>query len=72
MMKRMVIQVNGEARNVEGPLSVGSLIQQLGMKPDRVAIELNRQIVRRDAWAQTQLREGDRVEIVHFVGGGSD
>jgi thiamine biosynthesis protein ThiS len=41
------------------------------MKPDRVAIELNREIVPRGQWSQTRLNEGDRLEIVHFVGGGS-
>jgi thiamine biosynthesis protein ThiS len=40
------------------------------MKPDRVAIELNREIVPRDRWAQTRLNDGDELEIVHFVGGG--
>ena len=41
------------------------------MKADRVAVELNRDIVPRDRWAETELNEGDRLEIVHFVGGGS-
>jgi thiamine biosynthesis protein ThiS len=40
------------------------------MKPDRVAVELNRDIVPRDRWLQTHLKDGDRLEIVHFVGGG--
>ena len=42
------------------------------MKADRVAVELNRDIVPRDRWAETALNEGDRLEIVHFVGGGLD
>jgi thiamine biosynthesis protein ThiS len=41
------------------------------MKPDRVAVELNRDIVPRDRWAATLLKEGDRLEVVHFVGGGA-
>ena len=41
------------------------------MKSDRVAVELNREIVSRDQWPTTQLKDGDRLEIVHFVGGGS-
>jgi thiamine biosynthesis protein ThiS len=41
------------------------------MKTDRVAVELNREIVPRDQWDRTQLADGDRLEIVHFVGGGS-
>jgi len=46
-------------------------VQQLGAKPDRVAVELNRAIVPRDRWQETELREGDQLEIVHFVGGGA-
>jgi thiamine biosynthesis protein ThiS len=66
----MNLTINGESR----VLSVGSLsalVEHLGMKSDRVAIELNREIVPRDQWPQTLLHDGDRLEIVHFVGGGS-
>ena len=54
----------------ETSLTVASLISSLGMKPDRVAVELNRDIVPRDRWPDTGLKEGDRLEVVHFVGGG--
>ena len=67
----MKIEINGESRSFDGSLSLGALIEQLGMKSDRVAVELNRDIVPRDLWLQTQLADGDRLEIVHFVGGGS-
>ena len=66
----MKLQINGEARDFPGPLSLASLVEQLGMNQDRVAVELNRDIVPRELWAETPLGEGDRVEIVHFVGGG--
>jgi len=66
----MKIHINGEPREVAGPLPVSALIESLGMKHDRVAIELNRDILPRDRWSNTQLAEGDRLEIVHFVGGG--
>lgn len=62
--------INGEAKES----SVGTLaqlIEQLGMKADRVAVELNREIVPRAQWAQTALSDGDRLEVVHFVGGGA-
>jgi thiamine biosynthesis protein ThiS len=66
----MNLIINGESRaHAAGTLS--SLIEELGMKPDRVAIELNREIVPRDRWRETGLHEGDRLEIVQFVGGGS-
>ncbi|HZE27493.1 MAG TPA: sulfur carrier protein ThiS [Terriglobales bacterium] len=66
----MKLVINGEDRSVQGPLTLKGLVEQLGMKTDRVAVELNRDIVARDRWSQTQLAEGDRLEIVHFVGGG--
>jgi thiamine biosynthesis protein ThiS len=50
---------------------LAALVAKLGMKPDRVAVELNHDIVPRDRWAATLLQEGDRLEVVHFVGGGS-
>lgn len=65
----MTLTINGESREFAAP-TLSALIEQLGMKPDRVAIELNRQIVPRDRWPQAQLKDGDQLEIVHFVGGG--
>src|SRR5258705_12912562 len=67
----MNLTINGENRSLAPVESLHALIEQLGMKSDRVAIELNREIVPRDQWAQTPIRDGDRLEIVHFVGGGS-
>ncbi len=66
----MNLTINGE-RQVFSAETLGALIEQLGMKADRVAIELNREIVPREQWPQTALHDGDRLEIVHFVGGGS-
>jgi thiamine biosynthesis protein ThiS len=65
----MNLIINGEPRAVTAD-SLASLVEQLGMKADRVAIELNRQIVPRDQWPQTALKDGDQLEVVHFVGGG--
>jgi thiamine biosynthesis protein ThiS len=67
----MKIQINGEPRTYSAPVTLAALIETLGMKSDRVAVELNREIVPRDRWIATALREGDQLEIVHFVGGGS-
>ena len=66
----MTLHINGEAREFSSTLTLSALIDQLGMKQDRVAIELNRDIVPRDRWAAINLSDGDRLEIVHFVGGG--
>jgi thiamine biosynthesis protein ThiS len=70
----MNLHINGEPRSfpepMPAPFTLAALIESLEMKPDRVAIELNRDIVPRDRWAQTALKDGDRLEIVQFVGGG--
>ena len=66
----MKLQINGEEKVFEAPLTLTTLIAGMGLKSDRVAVELNRDIVPRDRWAQTHLSDGDRLEIVHFVGGG--
>ena len=66
----MNLVINGQPRDFTPPLTLAGLLQQLGMKSDRVAIELNRSIVARDRWPDTALADGDRLEIVHFVGGG--
>jgi thiamine biosynthesis protein ThiS len=66
----MVITVNGEDREVRDDLTLNELIAELELRSERVAIELNLDILPRQLWAQTQLHSGDRLEIVHFVGGG--
>ena len=66
----MHLFLNGEERNFAGVGTLGELIDHLGMKGDRVAVELNREIVPRAQWSEAQLHEGDQLEIVHFVGGG--
>ena len=66
----VTVQINGEGREIADGVSVAELLEQLGIRPARVVVELNRDVVARDAYAATQLKEGDRIEIVHFVGGG--
>ena len=67
----MNVTINGEARNFANVGTVEELVQALAIKSDRVAVELNREIVTRDRWPATPLHDGDRLEIVHFVGGGA-
>jgi thiamine biosynthesis protein ThiS len=66
----MRLVINGDEKHFADGLSLADLMAQLGMKPDRVAVELNREIIARAQWAQTALHDGDKLEIVHFVGGG--
>ena len=66
----MILKINGEDRDFS-VTSLSELIDQLGIKQDRVAVELNLDIIPRERWAETRLSAGDRLEIVHFVGGGA-
>lgn len=66
----MKLHINGEERDFNPPITLAGLVDQMDMKADRVAVELNRSIVPREHWQGTNLAEGDRLEIVHFVGGG--
>jgi sulfur carrier protein len=65
----MKLIINGTEQDVAAHDLV-SLVEALGMKGDRVAIELNGDIVTRARWAEASLKDGDKLEIVHFVGGG--
>jgi thiamine biosynthesis protein ThiS len=64
------ILVNGEPREVEQNISLSKLVAVLNLKAEQVAIELNQTVVRRAHWENTLLQTDDKVEIVHFVGGG--
>lgn len=66
----MEITINGEKKEIGREVSLTQLLEELGMPTVRVAVELNRDVVRRRDWETTVISEGDRIEIVHFVGGG--
>ena len=69
-MSQLSIIVNGEPRKMPGPATVADLLRHLQLDPRTVVVELNRQIVRRPRLAETNLADGDTLELVHFVGGG--
>jgi thiamine biosynthesis protein ThiS len=64
------LTINGEERALEAVASVTTLISLLGLDPRKVAVERNLAIVPRSLWSSTTLLDGDRIELVHFVGGG--
>ena len=66
----MTITLNGDPRELEGPLSVSALLQQLDIDARRVAVELNLDVVKKTAYDSSVIKDGDEVEIVNFVGGG--
>jgi thiamine biosynthesis protein ThiS len=65
------VYINGDSKELPETTSLAQLVEQLELAPQRIAIELNQVVVRRADWSTTTLRDGDRLEIVHFVGGGS-
>jgi thiamine biosynthesis protein ThiS len=65
------VQINGEPRELPSGTSLRDLISTLNLAAERVAIEVNHVVMRRVDWPTMILKEGDRIEIVHFVGGGS-
>lgn len=70
LLGSLEIILNGQPYNAVAGQSLLDLVRSLELEPERVAIELDGQIVKREQWAQTPLRAGARVELVHFVGGG--
>jgi sulfur carrier protein len=64
------VQLNGELREVPDGLTLGGLLEWLGLPRDRVAVERNLEIVPRSGWDVTPIQPGDRLEVVHLVGGG--
>lgn len=66
----MRITLNGDPHALDGPLTVATLLEQLGIDGRRVAVEKNLVVIKRDLYASTLIGEGDEIEIVNFVGGG--
>ena len=71
MEGKIAITVNGEARQAPPGLSIEGLLEFLEVNPSRVAVERNREIVRREMCSRTSVEAGDGIEVVWFVGGGS-
>jgi thiamine biosynthesis protein ThiS len=69
-LKPLSIRVNGELRDVAPGLTIAGLLAELSLRPDRVAVEMNRAIVKQPLWAETEVPPGAELEIVQFVGGG--
>jgi len=67
----MLIYLNGEQKPLSGPMTIGALLQELGLADKRVAVEVNEEIVPRSEHAAYQLKHEDRVEVVRAIGGGA-
>ena len=66
----LAIRVNGEPRRVPPGVSIAAMLRGLGLDPQRVAVERNLAVVPRSSLADVRVEDGDRFEVVHFVGGG--
>jgi sulfur carrier protein len=66
----MKVTINGEIKELEAEVNLNRLLELFSLPQQRVAVELNREVVRRQDWETTMIRGDDRIEIVHFVGGG--
>jgi sulfur carrier protein len=64
------IRLNGKEREVSGGHTVRSLLRELDLEPAMIVVELNRDILERERYGDVPVREGDALELVHFVGGG--
>ncbi|MGQ0811386.1 MAG: sulfur carrier protein ThiS [Nitrospiraceae bacterium] len=71
MAEFITIQVNGESRQADDGQTVAGLLEELSIRPDRVAVELNLEILDRRDFERHGLRNGDRLEIISFIGGGT-
>lgn len=69
-MKEIEVVLNGEPYRIGEDATIADLLAALKLAPERLAVELNLEILPRSAWSSTRLGEGDKVEVVHFVGGG--
>jgi thiamine biosynthesis protein ThiS len=69
-MAAINIKLNGEFREIPEGLDLPALLEMLSLPSQRIAVELNGTVVRRIDWPETKVHDGDRVEVVHFVGGG--
>ena len=66
----ITIQINGETKEVPAEINLGKLLEVLSLPNERIAIELNREVVRKKDWKNVQIKDADKIEVIHFVGGG--
>jgi thiamine biosynthesis protein ThiS len=64
------IFINGESKELSGQINLNELLKYFSLPTERVAIELNQEVVRKKDWENIQIKDADKIEVVHFVGGG--
>lgn len=66
----MKVFINGETREINQQLNLRELLERLDLPQERVAVELNKEVVRKKDWEAVKVSDGDKLEVIHFVGGG--
>lgn len=66
----MKVFINGESKELEQALNINQLLKRLSLPAERIAIELNKEVIRKKDWENIKINDADKIEIVHFVGGG--
>jgi thiamine biosynthesis protein ThiS len=66
----MTVTINGETKELESEVTLDRLLELFSLPSQRVAVELNREVVRKKDWGNVTVKEADSIEVVHFVGGG--
>ncbi len=66
----MKVYINGETKEINGEVSLVELLENFCLPHERVAVELNKEVVRKRDWENILVKDADKIEIVHFVGGG--
>ncbi len=66
----MIVVINGETKNINDSINLFDLLKTLSLPTERVAIELNKEVIRKKDWQNISVNDGDKVEVIHFVGGG--
>jgi sulfur carrier protein len=66
----MKVFINGETKEITGNLNLSELLKKFSLPSERIAVELNREVVRKKDWETIEIKDADKIEIVHFVGGG--
>lgn len=66
----MKVQINGESKEIPAELNLDELLKHLALPEQRIAVELNKQVVRKKDWENIKINDADKIEVIHFVGGG--
>ena len=66
----MKIFINGETKEIAGEINLIELLENFSLPQERIAVELNKEVVRKKDWGTIRVKDADKIEIVHFVGGG--